>query len=247
MHYPAKLQRQFEEEITAGHLITDKFYSFEELESRYSVKSIDLDLILETGHRKGLICFEEENRIRILGLPESGITSVFQFAEKSQLKPSTLVRRVDVIQADPLIAEKLVVEIGSPIFVQVRTRMINGKILANQYNFIPYSICPGLESLELSHSSFQVALEREFHTVITRIDEQYKMALPSRDDTEVLGIDNADHVLVVQRISCCRSSLPVVFADIHVNPQLFHYVEELWPGAGELVHNFLDGKEPLSN
>ena len=244
--YPAELQYQIEKDIAVEKLTAGNVSTFEEFKNLYSARSDDLNLVLKSIHRKGLICFEEENRIRILGFPESGITSVFQYAEKSQLNPSTVVRRVDVIQADSLIADKLAIEIGSPIFVQVRTRMIKNEILANQYNFIPYFICPGLELLDLSHSSFQVALEREFHTIITKIDEQYKMALPSRDDTEILGINDTDHVLVVQRISYCRSNLPVVFADIHVNPQLFHYVEDLWPEAVELVQNFLDGKEHLS-
>lgn len=244
--YPVELQLRFEKEIAGNVLAAGKVYRQNDLVCRYSTKSDDFELVLKSSHRKGLIALEDQDNVRILGLPEPEITSVFQYAEKSHLKPSTLVRSVDIVHADSLIAKKLVIEIGSPVFVQVRTRMINGESLANQYNFIPYSICPGLELLDLSHSSFQVALEREFHTVITKIDEQYKLALPSRDDVAILGIGRADHVLVVQRISYCRSSLPVVFADIHVNPRLFHYVKDLWPEAVEMVKMYLDDEEHLS-
>lgn len=244
--YPVELQLSFEKDIAGNVLAAGTIFPLKELEDRYSAKPADLELVFACSHRKGLVALEGDGKIHILGVPEPEITSVFQYAEKSHLKPSTLVRSVDIIQADSLIAEKLVVEIGSPIFVQVRTRMINGENLANQYNFIPYPICPGLELLDLSHTSFQVALEREFHTVITKIDEQYKLALPSRDDVAILGIDHGGYVLVVQRISCCRSNLPVVFADIHVNPKLFHYVKDLWPEAVELVQDYLDDQEPQS-
>jgi DNA-binding GntR family transcriptional regulator len=115
--------------------------------------------------------------------------------------------------------------------------MINGEILANQYNFIPYEICPGLEFIDLSRSSFQVALQRDFHTVITRIHEDYFLDAPSRDDSEILQISDQDQILIVQRTSYSRNNLPVVFADIHVNPCQFHYVKELWPKANSLINH----------
>lgn len=235
--FPVDLQRLFEEDIVKEQYDLNSIYSLEFFETKYDANKQDMISVLRSLHRKGLVFQEKNGEIRILGLPEAKITSVFQYAEKSLLKPSTIVRRVEILPADDMIAEKLEIEPGSPLFVQVRTRMINDEILANQYNFIPYEICPGLESVDLSRSSFQVALEKDFHTVITRIHEDYLLSAPLRDDQEILQISDQDNVLVVQRTSYSRSNLPVVFADIHVNPRQFHYVKELWPKANSLINN----------
>jgi hypothetical protein len=234
--FPVDLQRLFEQDIVKDQFDLNAIFSLEYLEAKYNAEKQELVSVLRGLHRKGLVFHEVNGNIRVLGLPEAKITSVFQYAEKSQLKPSTVVRKVEICPADDLIAEKLEIEPKSPVFVQGRTRLINDEVLANQYNFIPYEICPGLETLDLSQSSFQVALEKDFHTVITRIHEDHFLSHPSRDDEKILHINDQDQVLVVQRTSYSRNNLPVVFADIHVNPRQFHYVKELWPEANSLVN-----------
>ncbi len=234
-NFPRILQREIENDIVTGKLGNGDSFTEKSLTTRYSAKEKDISLLIQGLYRKGLVELEENGNIRIMGLPEAKITSVFQYAQKSRLKPSTVVRKVEIIPADSETAKKLMIEPQSPAFVQVRTRLINHEILANQYNYIPYEICPDLESIDLSHSSFQVTLEKEFHTVITRIHEDYFMAPPTRDDQEILQIDDQDRVLVIQRTSFSRNEMPVVFADIHVNPKLFHYVKDLWPKASSLV------------
>jgi DNA-binding GntR family transcriptional regulator len=233
--FPVDLQRLFEEDIVKDQFDLNAIYSREYFENRYNAEKKDMDSVLRGIHRKGLIFRDVNGKVKILGLPTAKITSVFQYAEKSQLKPSTIVRKVEILPADDLIAEKLDIEPQSPLFVQVRTRKINDEVLANQYNFIPYEICPGLETLDLSRSSFQVALEKDFHTVITRIQEDYFLSAPARDDMEILKLNQQEQVLVVQRTSFSRNNLPVVFADIHVNPRQFHYVKDLWPDANSLI------------
>jgi DNA-binding GntR family transcriptional regulator len=235
-YFPEDLQRSIEVDIIAGQFDLGSTYSTKYFESKYNTDAKAVITVLRGIHRKGLIFQEENGEIRILGLPKAKITSVFQYAEKSQLNPSTIVRKVEIIPADEQIAGKLEIEPRSPLFVQVRTRKINREVLANQYNFIPYEICPGLEKIDLSQSSFQVALEKDFHTVITRIHEEYLLSAPLRDDKEILQISEKDQVLVVQRTSYSRNNLPVVFADIHVNPRQFHYVKDLWPDAYYLIN-----------
>jgi hypothetical protein len=236
-NFPIEHLRSIENDIVQGILNPGISFSTNELRSNYGISDQDFSIITKSLYRKGLIAVEGDN-VRILGLPEAKVTSVFQYAQKNQLKPSTVVRKVDIIPAEADLPARLMVDEGSPLFVQVRTRMVNDEILANQYNFIPYEICPGLESIDLSKSSFQVALEKEFHTVITRFHEDYIMSSPNRDDPEILQISEKEKVLVVQRTSYAGVELPVVFADIHVNPKLFHLVKDLWPEANPLIEKY---------
>lgn len=234
--FPVKLQSLIEDGIISGLLQSNKKYRIQEIASRFDASIDEIDLILRSLHRKGLLQFSNEHTIEIKGLPQAEIESVFQYAEKSKLKPRTIVREVNIIESNELLAEILRIGIGMPVFEQIRTRLVNKVVLANQYNFIPYEVCPGLENIDLSKKSFQVTLESVFHTVITRIEENYSIGYPSRDDKKILDIEDDTQILIVQRISYSQSGFPLVFADIHVNPAQFHYVENLWPKASPLVH-----------
>jgi len=234
-NFPAALQRQIEDDITSGILSADQIVRVEDLCGQFQVSIEDIQLVIPSLERKALIKKNTDESIQILGVYKAAIESVFQYAEKSKLKPRTIVRSVTVVPAEDLIAKKLWMSPGDPLYVQVRTRMVDDQILANQYNFIPYEVCPGLEEVDLSRSSFQVTLEKIFHTVIARIEETYNLNHPERDDREILSITKDQPVLVIQRTSFSRNEFPLVFADIHVNPALFHYVKDLWPKALPLV------------
>ena len=233
--FPVELQRRIENDIAVGDLPVRQKVSLEELNHQFRSSAEDIQQVLPSLERKGLIKTIGGQSVQILGLYKAEIESVFQYAEKSKLKPETVVRSVTVEPAKAPIAEILRVSVGDPLFVQIRTRMIDNQILANQYNFIPYEICPGLEEVDLSRSSFQVTLEKRFRTVIARIEESYSLGHPNRDDAEILSITNDESVLIVQRTSFSRTDYPLVFADIHVNPAQFHYVKALWPKALPLV------------
>ena len=234
-NFPKSLQRQFEEAIVSNDLSEQQSLTSEELSYRFETSIDDIQLILPSLERKGLIKIHIDGTVEILGLYKAEIESVFQYAEKSKLKPETIVRSVTVEASSMCIAEELWIPEGDPVFVQVRTRLIDGQILANQYNFIPYEICPGLESVDLSKTSFQATLEKKFCTVIARIKEVYSLEPPERADKEILLITHNQPVLVVQRTSFSRNEFPLVFADIHVNPAKFHYVKDLWPEAVPLI------------
>jgi len=233
--FPIALQRQLEDNITSGFFSTDQIVRVENLCSKFEASVEDIQLVIPSLERKGLVKKNTDGSIQILGVYKAAIESVFQYAEKSKLKPRTIVRSVTIVPAEDLIAKKLGMSPGDSLYVQVRTRMVDDQILANQYNFIPYEVCPGLEEVDLSRASFQVTLEKIFHTVIARIEETYNLNNPERDDREILSITQDQPVLVIQRTSFSRNEFPLVFADIHVNPALFHYVKDLWPKALPLV------------
>lgn len=233
--YPGAFQAQIESDIACGKIRAGERLTISKLAKRYNQPVEKAAVILPTLVRKGLVEKIGQKAFSVFGLPSTEIESVFQYAQKSNLKPRTVVRSVTVIPADNQIAEKLAVPTGAAVFQQVRTRLVDEKILANQYNFIPYEVCPGLEHVDLSRRSFQVTLEEDYHTVVHHIEETYILDSPNRDDADILALNDATDVLVVQRMSYSASRMPLVFADIHVNPAMFHYVENLWPKAAKLV------------
>lgn len=229
------LQWRLENQIFSGNWKQDTLFDIKDLASKYHTTVKEINEVIPILLRKGLVRNDVNGTIRIQKIPQAHIESVFQYADKLHLKPRSIVRSVEIIPADDFIAEKLALKKDCDVFVQVRTRLINDEVIANQYNYIPYEICPGLEEVDLSTTSFQVTLENKFHTVITRIQELYALEYPKRDDLQILGLLPDSKILAVQRTSYSQNDYPLVFADIHVNLQKFQYVAALWPKAGELL------------
>jgi GntR family transcriptional regulator len=230
--FPKELQENIELDIVSGDLITGSTVSVAELQKRYQTDSEDLDRVIKSSIRKGLLDRSmAENSFTVLGKSQPTIISVFQHAAKTGMAPRSIVRAVTVLSASEFVAQKLAINAGDPVFQQTRTRMVNDESIANQNNYIPIEVCPGLESVDLSHTSFQTVLEGQFNAVVADIKETFEISPASAEDAEILGMAQGSDVLIVQRLSLSPGGLPLVWADIHVRPDRYHYVKDLWPEA----------------
>lgn len=241
--YPQQIQHQFEEDIVNGALKTGDLLSIEAITSKYNTNKAVIQQVLRAAIRKGLIKDSEAHQYLVVGIQPATITSVFQHADRSGLKPSSVVRAVEVIEADGEIAAHLALTPGSLVFRQTRTRLVNDEVVANQNNYIPVEVCPGLENVDLSRTSFQVVLENQYHAVVARIEEKLLFSPGSPQDIKILGLEPGAKVLVVQRLSLSAAELPLVWADIHLRTDRYHYVKALWPRAAALLAE--DKKEAI--
>ena len=233
--FPGQLQRSFEADIVEGALSRNQSFSLASLQTRYHASQVDLSRVLTAAHLKGLIVTNPDGSISILGKKQPSIVSVFQHAEKSGLSPTSIVRAVDVRQASDRVAQVLKIAVGEPVFCQTRTRLVNREVIANQKNYIPIEVCPGLETVDLSQTSFQETLDKRFNAVVTEIDEFFEIRPGDLEDIAVLDLKNGTNILVVQRLSSSSSHLPLVWADIHIRTDRYHYVKALWPEAAALL------------
>jgi hypothetical protein len=233
--FPRELQQSLETDIVGGALARGQWFSFADLQTRYHADQTDLSRVLFAAFRKGLIEKGAADAVGILGKGRSTIKSVFQHAARSGLSAKSIVRAVQVVPASALVARELGLVEGDSVFRQIRTRLVNGEIIANQNNYIPVEVCPGLETVDLTHVSFQETLEGRFHAVIAKIEEHFEIRPGSAQDVHVLGLQAGANVLVVQRLSLSSNQLPLVWADIHIRADRYHYVKELWPEAAALL------------
>jgi len=233
--FPTKLQKRFEDDIVSGLVPVGQKFDVAALQQRYIASAGDAFLVLKSACRKGLVAREQDGVYRILGKSETSVRSVFQHAAASGLSPKSVVRALKVIPANEAVAEHLLVALYEPVFCQTRTRLVNDEIVANQNNYIPIDVCPTLEEVDLSRRSFQVALNENFNTVITKIEEQYEVLPAAGEDAAFLGLGDGEEVLVVRRLSLSATDWPLVWADIHIRQDRFHYVEALWPQAAAML------------
>jgi GntR family transcriptional regulator len=233
--FPDTLQQSIELEIATGVLAKGQSIHITELQRRYQAASGDLMRVLNAAVRKGLIALSSGGLVTILGKSHSDIKSVFQHTAESGLSPRSIVRSVEVVPAYLEAAGKLNLSPGEPVFRQTRTRLVNDEVIANQNNYIPIEVCPGLESVDLSHTSFQKILEGRFNAVVASIAEDFFLAPGSEEDLQTLGLPAGSQVLVVQRLSLSPAQQPLVWADIHIRSDRYYYVKELWPKAATLL------------
>jgi len=235
VEFPRALQQRFEQAIVEGELARDQAWSLGELADRFQVPADPMQRVVGAALRKGLLAEAEGGAWRVLGLPTTQFSSVFTHTAGSGFKPRSEVRQVAVEVATPLVAEKLQVEPGSPVYRYVRTRWVNEEALANQTNYMPFEVCPGLEGDDVTRYSFQKLLEEKYHAVLVDMQEQYSLVPSTERDRAVLGLPEGAAVLVVDRVALSASGWPLVWADIRIRPDRFEYVAALWPQAAELL------------
>lgn len=234
--YPVELQMRLEQAIVEGVYARGSVVTVGDLVLDLNADALYFQPVLQTAHRKGLVePMAEEGTYRILGLPTTELSSVFTHTQDRGLKPRSLVRSVQVEPASVEVASKLRVEKGSPVYRYVRTRFVDEQALANQTNYMPYAVCPGLEHDDVTRHSFQKLLEEKYAAITVGMEEQFKIVPASEQDGEILGVAPGSSILLVERLALSGSGWPLVWAHIRIRPDRYDYVQALWPEAAKLL------------
>ena len=235
INFPDELQKQFEQAVVSGELVKGQIIHLDALAKDFETTQSAMNRVLNAEHRKGLVKRENDSQFLVLGIAQPSIDSVFQHTAKSGLSPTSNVRAVDVVPAAEAVAAQLKVNVGDPVYRQIRTRNVKDDAVANQCNYIPVEVCPGLEKVDLFRTSFQVTLEQKFLAIISHIEEKFALIPATEEDVQILSIPSNAQILNVQRLSLSINKEPLVWADIHIRTDRYPYVSQLWPQAAKLL------------
>jgi GntR family transcriptional regulator len=237
VEYPKELQKQFEQAVVEGRYSAGAMLDAGDVADQFQAPLEQTRRVLFAARRKGLVeaAEAEGHRFRVLGLVRTDMESVFTHTAKAGLKPTSLVRAVKVEPAAPEAAAKLAVEVGSPVFRYVRTRNVDGKPLANQTNYIPFEVCPGLEQDDVFRFSFQKLLETKYYAVLSKMQEWFRLAPATGEDMEILDLPPGSSVLIIERVALGPTGWPLVWANLRIHPARYDYVSALWPQAAHLL------------
>jgi GntR family transcriptional regulator len=235
--YPRALQGRIEQMIAGGKYAEGQVVTIHELAAEQEATLKQIEQVLLTAYRKGLVdkVAQEDGGFRVQGLPTTDFASVFTHTASEGLKPRSLVRDVEIEPATPVVAEKLEVDVASPVYRYVRTRYVDEQALANQTNFMPFAICPGLEHDDVSRYSFQKLLEEKYFAVLMEMKEWFRLVPATEEDQEILELPDTSAVLVVERIALSATGWPLVWANIRIRPDRYEHVAALWPQAAHLL------------
>lgn len=244
LSFPAALQQQFEAAIGRGDHARGSVLAADQLAREYGASPADVARVLAAAHRKGLVkpLAAGEGAYTVLGLAQARFSSVFTHTARSGLQPRSLVRQVELLPATPEMAEKLEVPVGSPVYRYVRTRYVNEEALANQINYMPLEVCPGLEHDDVTRYSFQKLLENKYATIFAGMKECFLIVEATEEDRDILGLTAGSTILLIERVALSATTRPVVWANIRIRPDRYAYVAALWPEAAALLTNEASGE-----
>lgn len=235
--FPVELQRRIERAFAAGEFEAGARCTVADASRYFGAAETDIATVLHAARRKGLVEPVEgrEAAFRFLGLADPAFESVFTHTASAGFKPRSEVRSIAIEPAPRLVAAMLHLEEGDLVYRYVRTRYVDDEVLANQTNYIPYNVCPGLEREDLAHRSFQRLLEKEYHVVLTDMQEEFELSTATEEDARALGVPPGGLVLLVERLALSRTGWPIVWANLRIRPDRFDYVRALWPEAAALI------------
>lgn len=163
--------------------------------------------------RKALKLLEEEGAIRVLRGKGAFFLGTDKFVENSftvgrreisfydqvlaQGKhPSSKVLTQDVQPADKVIAAKLNIKRGDPVFCLERVRYIDGALFSVNSSRVPYKICPVLTTLDFAGDvSLHHTLEEHGHCPY-RADKVIEISHAGEYETIHLGIPAGEPIAV---------------------------------------------------
>jgi DNA-binding GntR family transcriptional regulator len=234
-NFPADLQKIFEAMLLDGSLPVSSILQIDTLSQQLNASLTDITRVLASAFRKGLVDHCADGSFVVLAPAKPSIESVFQHTARMGFKPTTVVREVQIISPGDEITNRLKMKPGDLVYHQVRSRLVEGQMLANQHNYLPVEVCPGLENKDLSHRSFQETLEQDYHAVVVDAEESCRLAPANPEDRQMLKLTENEEVIIVNRLSLSATHQPLVWADIHVRIDRIEYVAALWPNAARLI------------
>jgi DNA-binding GntR family transcriptional regulator len=179
--------------------------------SRTVVRQALLELELEgvINRRKGKGTFISRPKISE-GLIQK-LTGFYQDMVERGLKPGTKVLHQEVGPANEKVARFLEIEPGAQVIDILRLRSINEEPIQLVTTYIPYEICPGLATVDLTDLSLYEFLEKECGIFIAKGRRYIEAVLATDVEAQLLGIERGSPLLMLDSISFSESERPIEY------------------------------------
>jgi GntR family transcriptional regulator len=153
------------------------------------------------------------------------LTSFTEEMRCHDLSATSRLLRQHVEEAAGRVADALLIQTGSPVYVLQRVRLAGGEPMSIQTAHIPAAFVPGLE-LTASSSLYEV-LQGEYHLHPARARETYFASAADAGAAELLGIPVGAPVFSVERVTLLPNERPFEFVQSVVRGDRYSIVLEL--------------------
>jgi GntR family transcriptional regulator len=164
---------------------------------RQAILSLVNDGYLKREKSKGTIVTSPTGRMRFVG-------SLISFTkEMSQKGISHFSRIIDrrIITANADIAKKLQLQEGDQVYYMQRIRYLQGQPYLYDEHFIPYYLCPGIESAYQENTSLYQLLESSYKLNLHHGQIEFEpVHPPNREMIDILEVHPTTSLILAERI-----------------------------------------------
>ncbi len=197
------------DELKAG----ENFPSERELAERYAVSRMTVRQALRhlrqenlIYHERGVGTFVTDRKLDVHTRNLSG------FSEEMVslgLVPSSRVLQLKRENPDEQIVKDLDLNQGTDVFHLERLRLADDEPMAFESTFLPASLCPELDAVDLTKNSLYWILEENYNVQMHHAAESLEAAAATGFVAKQLGIKKGAPVLVVHRVVFTESNQPI--------------------------------------
>lgn len=126
--------------------------------------------------------------------------------------PGTKVLSAEMCPADEIVAERLRIAIGSPIFCLQRLRLADGEPLAIESSHINFKGCERLLEDDLEHNSLYRLLDTKYGVPLMEAEQELEAGLAGEEDARLLTIPVSSAVLYTRRTTYTERNQPIEYA-----------------------------------
>jgi GntR family transcriptional regulator len=164
---------------------------------RQAILALVNDGYLRRDKSKGTIVTSPTGRMRFVG-------SLISFSEEMNSKGISHYSHIldqRVLSVDENVAQKLRLEIGTPIYYLKRVRHINDEPFLIDEHYIPYSLCRGIEEKYKDNTSLYQLLKVEYQFNLHHGQIEFQpITPPSKEAIDLLKVYSTTSLLYVERI-----------------------------------------------
>ena len=139
------------------------------------------------------------------------LTGFYQDMIERGLKPTTKVLHQNVIPSNEKVARFLNIPPGEKVIDILRLRFINEEPIQLVTTYIPFELCPGLASVDLTNRSLYEYLEKECGVFIAKGRRYIEAVLANETEAALLGIDRGAPLLMLDSISFSENGQPIEY------------------------------------
>lgn len=209
----------------------DKIPSQNELAKLYEVSRVTVKQALNELIYSGILSTQKGKGTFVKDLPFNKYTNnrlegFTESIEKIGYKAYTKVVDVTAIEANKYLATKLQVEIGHPIILLKRIRMINGVPMSLDISYLNKSMISNIEFTKefLENKSLYRLLREKANIKFSYAEEKINAVLSDVETSELLKISKGEPILFIKRKTYTRDNIPIEFCENYVRSDAYNIV-----------------------
>ena len=214
MHY--QVEQDMRERIMTGVWQAGQMLPGEmELCALYGVSRTTLRQAISVLVDEGLIVRERGRgsfiRSSMVTAGARGLTSFTGELATLGMKAGARLLSRQVIAATTELAQRLRVEVGTPLIVLKRVRYANESPIGIQVAHLPLARFPELEHVDLANASLYRYLEERYRVVVAEAEEIFRSISITGEDAHILHVPEGQSGFAVERLTFDGSSEPFEF------------------------------------